>query len=66
MKLYNIESTYSYGGYEYRYRSLYNGAVGSWCSTRDKAEQYGEEHQKIILALHGKQAIKEDDDDTTT
>jgi len=61
MKMYNTESTRSYHGYVYRYRSLYNGSVGSWCDTQEKAEQHGEEHQKIILALHGKNTLKEVD-----
>lgn len=64
MKLYNIESHGTYWGEEYRYRSLYNGAVGSWCSRREEAEKYGEKHQKVILTLHGKESLSEVSDAT--
>ena len=60
MKLYCIESHADYYGDHFRYRSLYNGAVGSWhCKAKDKAIEDGEKHQEIILMLHGKNQSSE-------
>lgn len=32
----------------YRFRSLFNGCVGSWNATREKAEKEGEAHAVLI------------------
>ena len=42
---------------EYRWFSKYNGARGPWCRNKDEARSGGDEHHKIILALHGKEKI---------
>jgi hypothetical protein len=61
MILFGIE-TQTFGDYvhsslKYRWYSKYNGARGAWCRNRDDAESGGNEHHKIILALHGKDEI---------
>jgi len=47
-KIYDIEYIDDYWGRKYRFRSLYNGAVGSWCNEKKKALEQGEKHEKII------------------
>ena len=42
---------------EYRWFSKYNGARGPWVMSKDDAKSGGNEHHKIILALHGKEKI---------
>jgi hypothetical protein len=58
MKLYSIEQIFKIYGVthedKYRFRSLFNGTVGYWCYNQKLAIEQGEQHQKIILALHNK------------
>lgn len=35
----------------YRFRSLFNECVGTWCSSKGEAIKDGEKHQKIIEAI---------------
>ena len=54
-KLYVIEvEVVWYDKPKYRYRSLYNGAVGSWNNDKNEAEMDGLKHQEIIYDLFGK------------
>jgi hypothetical protein len=52
MKLYEIEYRSDFYGTNYRWRSKYNAAHGAWC-TIDQAKRGGEDHQKIIIMIHG-------------
>jgi len=53
-KIYEIEEKYDYWGTRYRFRSLYNGAIGCWNNILKGAIQDGDKHQKIIYDLFGK------------
>lgn len=61
MLLFGLESQqfgdYVNGYRKFRWFSKYNGARGPWCWKREEAEAGGNEHHKIILALHGKEEI---------
>ena len=66
MKLYSIEITgekYK----SYRFVSLYNGTRGTFCFDKDEAIMQGEDHQKIILAIHPelKSIVKENNGEKT-
>jgi hypothetical protein len=37
---------------KYRYRSLFNGAVGTWCATKEEAKLQGEAHQALIGEIY--------------
>ena len=55
MKLYDIEQKSTSSGsdseFRWRYFSLFNGAHGSWCYTKEMAVGQGERHQEIIEAM---------------
>ncbi len=57
MEIFKIETKMTYWGDEYRFCSLYNGTRGPWCYSQEVAIEQGKEHQEIILALHGKEAL---------
>ena len=48
MKIFSIEQNKDGG---YRFRSLFNECVGTWCSYKAEAIEDGEKHQKIIEAI---------------
>lgn len=49
---YVIESNHNIQEKEkFRFRSLYNGTLGSWNYTRKEAVQEGEDHEKIVRFL---------------
>ena len=60
MSFYGIEEKSTYHGTQYRYFSKYNGTRGSWVHHKELAEKQGEEHESIILFLHGKNVLKKD------
>lgn len=45
MRYYSIESKTDYHGHRYRFRSLYNSCVGSWCREREDVIKQGEDHK---------------------
>jgi hypothetical protein len=50
MKLFTIEQVGDY----YRFRSLYNNCVGCKYPDPKRAQEEGDAHGKLILALHGR------------
>jgi len=51
---YSIEERTTHWGKEYRFRSYYNNAVGTWLTKQDAARKAGERHKALILAIHGR------------
>jgi hypothetical protein len=52
---YVIESTKStYESTKYRFRSLFNGMVGTWNYDKKEAREEGKDHEKIVRFLYGK------------
>jgi len=52
LDFYAIEDRFTHWGTEYRFRSYYNNAVGTWLTQKEAARNAGERHKALILAIH--------------
>ncbi|MFA6000150.1 MAG: hypothetical protein WC783_04225 [Candidatus Paceibacterota bacterium] len=55
-KLYTIEIQttrhWDYTEEKFRFRSLVNDCIGAWCSKRESAIEYGEQHAQLLIKLY--------------
>ena len=52
MKFFTIEAAIIEGTSKYRFRSLYNNTIGSWCNNKDEATSQGKCHKELIGNIH--------------
>lgn len=58
MAIYSIETKDDYNGMMYRFHSLFNGAVGCWCNSKESADKEGVIHQELIEEIYFKKEDK--------